>query len=96
MYFSLSINLQGEVDYSKISPEADIFAPPRGYFYHTHKLLVISLTFLDHVDDVKQSSLSGWKLFFLIVIGLVGVSVCAMIGFVIVTKRAEDHRKRFY
>ena len=55
------------------------------------KLLVIS----DHIDD-PPPSMSGWKLFAVIIVGCIGVGVCAMVGFIIFIKKQEDSRKRFY
>ena len=54
----------------------------------------------DHVDDPSggytSSRLTGWKLFVVIILGILGVTVCGMVGYVIFAKRAEDARKRFY
>jgi len=54
----------------------------------------------DHVEDphggYTSSRLTGWKLFVVIVLGIIGVAVCGMVGYVIFAKRAEDARKRFY
>ncbi|KAK2192884.1 hypothetical protein NP493_21g08010 [Ridgeia piscesae] len=73
----------GDEDLSNIVPSADFFTPPR-----------------DHVEDphggYTSSRLTGWKLFVVIVLGIIGVAVCGMVGYVIFAKRAEDARKRFY
>lgn len=54
----------------------------------------------DHVDSeggaYMLSRLSGWKLLVIIILGVIGVGVCALVGFVVFTKRQEDARKRFY
>jgi len=70
-------------DPSKIIPSADFFASPR-----------------DHIDDpdggYTLSRISGWRLLLIIIVGIVGVGVCGMVGFIIYTKKQEDARKRFY
>lgn len=72
-----------DIDYDKIEPEADFFAPPR-----------------DHVDDPKggfmSSRITGWRLFVIIFVAIIGLAVCGIVGFVIFSNRQEAQRKRFY
>ncbi|XP_052284036.1 vesicular integral-membrane protein VIP36-like [Dreissena polymorpha] len=65
-------------------PEADFFASPR-----------------DHVDDAKGgfmsgSSWSGLKIFFVVILVLVGIVVCGIVGYVIFNKEDPTKRKRLY
>lgn len=74
--------VQGEV-YRGL-PEAETFAAPR-----------------DHVEDPKGGFMSGgtwsgWKIFFVIVLILIGVVVCGAVGYVIFNKDDPTKRKRFY
>ncbi len=50
----------------------------------------------DHVDDPKPSSMSGVKLFFLLLLGVLGCVACVVIGIMIYQKQQENSRKRFY
>lgn len=50
----------------------------------------------DHVDDPKPSSLSGVKLFLLMLLGSVAVVACVVIGIMFYQKHHEKNRKRFY
>ncbi|ESO82839.1 hypothetical protein LOTGIDRAFT_203299 [Lottia gigantea] len=54
----------------------------------------------DRVDENKGSyllgNLSGIKLFFVIILIIIGVCVCGVVGFVVFQKRQENSRKRFY
>lgn len=54
----------------------------------------------DRVDDNKGSyiagSMSGWKLFFIILLVIIGFAVVGVVGFVIFQKQQESSRKRFY
>ena len=50
----------------------------------------------DHVDDPKPSSMSGVKLFFLLLLGVIGCIACVVIGIMIYQKQQENSRKRFY
>jgi mannose-binding lectin 2 len=70
------------VDYSKIEPSADFFAPPRD---HVHDPKVSTL-----------SRLPGWKMIFIVVIAIVGVIICGMVGYILYSKSQENSRKRFY
>ncbi|KAK2166726.1 hypothetical protein LSH36_36g05005 [Paralvinella palmiformis] len=78
-----SKDVEDGVDYSRIEPSADFFAPPR-----------------DHIEDPKGSFLSskmtGGRLFIIIFLVIIGLGVCAMVGFVIFSKNQESSRKRFY
>lgn len=50
----------------------------------------------DHVDDPKPSSMSGLKIFFLLLLGVLGCIACAVIGIMIYQKQQDNSRKRFY
>lgn len=55
----------------------------------------------DNVEDggvggFRNSAMSGFKLFLLIVCVLLGIAVCVVVGFVVFQKRQEQNRKRFY
>ncbi|KAI4462129.1 vesicular mannose-binding lectin [Holotrichia oblita] len=50
----------------------------------------------DHVEDPKPSSLSGFKLFLLMLIGAIAIVACIVIGIMFYQKQQEQSRKRFY
>jgi len=50
----------------------------------------------DHVDDPKPSSMGGVKLFFLLLLGVLGCIACVIIGIMIYQKQQDNSRKRFY
>lgn len=50
----------------------------------------------DHVDDPKPSSLSGIKIFLLMLLGSIAVVACVVIGIMFYQKHQEKNRKRFY
>lgn len=50
----------------------------------------------DHVDDPKPSSMSGIKMFFLLLLGVLGCVACVVIGIMIYQKQQDNSRKRFY
>jgi mannose-binding lectin 2 len=50
----------------------------------------------DHVEDPKPSSMSGVKMFFLLLLGLLGCVVCFVVGVMIYQKQQDNSRKRFY
>lgn len=50
----------------------------------------------DHVDDPQPSSMSGIKLFFLLLLGVLGCFACVVIGIMIYQKQQDNSRKRFY
>ena len=83
LYDIVTDEVSDETDYSKIDPSADIFAPPR-----------------DHINDNSggyiSSRLTGWRLLVIIIVAVIGVGVCAMVGFIIYTNQQEGRRKRFY
>ncbi|KAL4231269.1 Vesicular integral-membrane protein VIP36 [Mactra antiquata] len=65
-------------------PQADIFAAPR-----------------DHVEDEKGGFMSGgtwsgWKIFFIIMLIIIGIIVCGAVAYVIFGKDDPTKRKRFY
>ncbi|XP_044744012.1 vesicular integral-membrane protein VIP36 [Chrysoperla carnea] len=70
-------------DRSKISPSASYFTPPR-----------------DHIEDPKQSSLtsslSGVKVFLLMLVGAVVFVACIVLSIMFYQKQQEQNRKRFY
>ncbi|KAK3610463.1 hypothetical protein CHS0354_016652 [Potamilus streckersoni] len=49
----------------------------------------------DHVDD-HRNTVSGWKIFFIIILVLIGIAVCGVVGYVIFMKSQENSRKRLY
>ncbi|PNF16039.1 Vesicular integral-membrane protein VIP36 [Cryptotermes secundus] len=50
----------------------------------------------DHVEDPKPSSLSGIKIFLLMLVGTLAVIACVVIGIMFYQKHQENSRKRFY
>lgn len=50
----------------------------------------------DHVDDPKPSAMSGVKMFFLLLLGVLGCVACVVIGIMIYQKQQDNSRKRFY
>lgn len=50
----------------------------------------------DHVEDPKPSSMSGIKLFFLLLLGVLACIACVIVGIMIYQKQQETSRKRFY
>ncbi|KAK3095638.1 hypothetical protein FSP39_017016 [Pinctada imbricata] len=65
-------------------PSADFFAAPR-----------------DHIEDPKGAFMSGggwsgWKIFIIIVLSILGLAVCGVVGYVIFNKNSDYSRKRFY
>lgn len=50
----------------------------------------------DHVEDPKPSSLSGIKIFLLMLIGAIALVACFVIGIMFYQKHQEQSRKRFY
>eukprot|EP00096_Caligus_rogercresseyi_P004868 TRINITY_DN1946_c0_g1_i1.p1 TRINITY_DN1946_c0_g1~~TRINITY_DN1946_c0_g1_i1.p1 ORF type:complete len:331 (+),score=73.94 TRINITY_DN1946_c0_g1_i1:143-1135(+) len=50
----------------------------------------------DHVDDPKPSSMSGVKMFFILLIGLLGCVACVVVGIMIYQKQQDNSSKRFY
>lgn len=62
--------------------------------------IVPSATFFepprDHVEDPKPSSLSGIKIFFLMLLGSVAIVACVVLGIMFYQKQQEKSRKRFY
>lgn len=48
-----------------------------------------------HVDDVR-SSMSGWKIFLVIILAIIGLCVCGVVGYLIFNKDNDYSRKRFY
>lgn len=50
----------------------------------------------DHVEDPKPSSLSGVKIFLLMLFGSIVLVACVVIGIMFYQKQNERSRKRFY
>ncbi|CAC5422571.1 LMAN2 [Mytilus coruscus] len=51
----------------------------------------------EHVSDEKRGvGLSGWKLLAVIILAIIGLGVCAIVGFIIFNKNQDYSRKRFY
>ncbi|KAK0159057.1 hypothetical protein PV328_009986 [Microctonus aethiopoides] len=50
----------------------------------------------DHVDDPKPSSLSGIKIFLLMLVAALALIACVVIGIMFYQKHQENNRKRFY
>ncbi|XP_034948654.1 vesicular integral-membrane protein VIP36 [Chelonus insularis] len=50
----------------------------------------------DHVDDPKPSSLSGIKIFLLMLVASLVIIACVVIGIMFYQKHQENSRKRFY
>jgi len=50
----------------------------------------------DHVEDPAPSSMSGVKMFFLLLLGVLGCIACLVIGVMIYQNQQENSRKRFY
>ena len=51
--------------------------------------------FLEHVDDPKPS-MGGFKLFLMLLFGVLGVFAIVVIGIMFYQKHQEQSRKRFY
>lgn len=50
----------------------------------------------EHVDDPKQSAMSGIKLFLLMLAGALAIIACIVIAIMLYQKHQENNRKRFY
>jgi len=50
----------------------------------------------DHIEDPPPSRLGGMKTGLLVAVALIGVAICLIVGVVILQKRQETSRKRFY
>lgn len=50
----------------------------------------------DHIEDPKPSSLSGVKLFLLMLVGSIAIVACVVIGIMFYQKQQEKTNKRFY
>jgi len=50
----------------------------------------------DHVEDTKPSSMSGFKFFLLLLVGVLAVIVCVVGGIMIYQNQQANSRKRFY
>lgn len=50
----------------------------------------------DHTEDPKPSSLSGLKIFLLMLVGAIALIVCVVLGIMFYQKHKENSRKRFY
>lgn len=56
--------------------------------------------FADHIEDPKggfmSGSMSGWKVFMIIIIAIIGLAVCGVVGYVVFNKDGGYNSKRFY
>lgn len=50
----------------------------------------------DHVEDPAPSSLSGVKIFFLMLIGSIALVACVVLGIMFYQKQQDKKMKRFY
>jgi len=50
----------------------------------------------DHVSDPPPSRLGGMGTGLLVAVALIGVAVCLVVGVIVMQKRQETSRKRFY
>jgi mannose-binding lectin 2 len=50
----------------------------------------------DHIEDTAPSSMSGLKLFLIIVCAGLGIVVCVVVGIMVFQRQQESTRKRFY
>lgn len=86
-------------DRSNILPAANSFEPPRGKKKENIVMilnkLIEFLIILEHVDDPKPS-MGGFKLFLMLLFGVLGVCALGVIGIMFYQKQQEQSRKRFY
>uniref|UniRef100_A0A8C9VIU4 Lectin, mannose-binding 2 n=1 Tax=Scleropages formosus TaxID=113540 RepID=A0A8C9VIU4_SCLFO len=70
------------LDWTKIEPSVSLLKSPK-----------------DNIDDptgnFRSTSLTGWKVFLLLLCALLGIVVCAVVGAVVFQKR-QERNKRFY
>lgn len=56
--------------------------------------------FVDYIEDLKGGftfgSMSGWKVFIIIIIVIIGLAVCGVVGYVVFNKDGGYNSKRFY
>lgn len=50
----------------------------------------------ERIEDVKQSGMSGIKLFLLMLVGALALIACVVIAIMLYQKHQENSRKRFY
>ena len=86
-------------------PSAAFYDPPRGMqlneilLYMCRNLFTILISifvFLERVEDLKQHSWSGIKLFLLMLLGALVLIACVVIIIMLHKKHQENARKRFY
>lgn len=80
--FDLSDGTEDYAYYEGMDPSAEFQAQPR-----------------DHIDDPELSVISklgGWRLALIIIIGLLGLVVCLMIGYILWSRNQQMSRKRLY
>lgn len=74
---------------------------------HSHQLPLVdciyyincvlkNIFFTDHVEDPKPSSLSGVKMFLLMMVGAIAIIACVVFSIMFYQKHQENSRKRFY
>nr|CAD7570739.1 unnamed protein product [Timema californicum] len=64
--------------------------------HHVHQIVRAGYAGEYHVEDPKPSSLSGIKIFLLMLVGTLAVIACVVIGIMFYQKHQENSRKRFY
>lgn len=75
----------------KIDSNAHIASQMRNWFW-------IHCSFSEHIEDKRGtlSSVTGWKLFMIIILVIIGLTVVGVVGFIVFQKQQENSRKRFY
>lgn len=73
-----------EGDWATAVPGVSFFKPP-----------------LDSMDEsapggFRNTAMSGFKLFLILICALLGIGVCVVVGFVVFQKKQEQNRKHFY
>ena len=70
------------------------------YMYTYLKMNIFFSILVDHVEDPKggftSGSMSGWKVFIIIIIAIIGLAVCGVVGYVVFNKDVGYNSKRFY
>ncbi|XP_041476999.1 vesicular integral-membrane protein VIP36-like [Lytechinus variegatus] len=78
-----SVDLDKNTDYSKLTPSAQYFAPPRDH--------------VDDPQGAFKNATLSWKRMFLILFCIIlGIAVCIIVGVVVFQRKQDYQRKRFY